>query len=280
MVYTIRMLSIIKDAALKVGELHRSYFRQKLTHTQKSAYFDIVTEADLKSQEIAVSIIEKEMQKQGISMDEIGYMGEENLQKKGRYMVVIDPLDGTANFAAGIDFFGVSIGMFVDGILTYGAIYQAIPDILTYAEKGKGAFMQTQGKTHKLEMTKTDTKKMYFCGGLSRDAKKRKKLMRLYDDIYPYFWNHISLLATAPILSLVADDAISLYINSSVGGLWDIAAGKLIVEESGGVMKDWQGNDLVLDLHNRNNHYPFVACHPKTLPFILEHIQKIENQEA
>ncbi len=268
------MLDIIKEAALKAGAIHRKYFRQKLEHKEKSAYYDFVTEVDIKSQRVIVEAIEHGAKKLGILQNEIGYMGEEDLQKEGKYIFVIDPLDGTSDFSAGLDFFGILIGVYVDRVLTYGVIYQPVSDILTYAEKGKGAFIEEKGIVRRLRMTKTDPTKMFYCGSINRNKQKRIRDLKLMDMAAEHFMNVITLHGGAPILSSVAEDTMSVFVDSGVGGLWDIAPGILIIEEAGGVFKDWNGNDLEIDLQDRNKKYAFVACHPKILPLIVGLIRK------
>ena len=54
--------------------------------------------------------------------------------------------------------------------------------------------------------------------------------------------------------------------------IWDIAAAKLIVEESGGVMTDWQGKPIQLDLETPSQPYQVLVCHPDNLKSLISHI--------
>jgi len=276
MYYNTRMIQVLQEAALKGGQVLRSYFRKNLLPTNKTTHHNIVTKADIESQkEIQTFIIRTFSKKMNIPVDEIGFIGEEGLYKKGRYTFVIDPLDGTSNFASGIDFFGVSIALFIDHSLKFGVIYQPIQDILYYAISGEGAYKTSNKKTQKLTMKNLDLKSTYFNGSLSANDHVRKTQLVMYDKLFHEFLGHIALNAAAPLLCLVADNVIGLYISgdgmiSHVGiSIWDIAAGKLILEEAGGVITDWKGHEFDIVLDQPEKKYSFIACHHDRLQKIL-----------
>ncbi len=271
------MISILQEAALKGGEILRSYFRKNLLFTNKTTHHNIVTKADIESQEEIRKYIMKEFpRKLNINSDEIGFIGEENLYKKGKYTFVIDPLDGTSNFASGIDIFGVSIALFIEDALKFGVIHQPIQDIMYYATSGKGAYKISNRMTQKLKVKYLDLKSTYFNGSLSANDNVRKTQLLIYDKLFHKFLGHIALNAAAPLLCLVADNVIGLYmsgdgITSQVGiSIWDIAAGKLILEEAGGIITDWKGKRINPRLDEPERKYSFMACHPDNLSKILE----------
>lgn len=276
MYYNTRMIQILQDAALKGGEVLRSYFRKSFTKIHKSTHHNIVTQADIESQKMIQDFIIKSVsEKKGIKKEEIGFIGEEKLRISGKYTFVIDPLDGTSNFVSGIDFFGVSIALYIESKLEYGVIYQPVQDIMYYAINGKGSYKISNKKAQNLKVLDLDLKSTYFNGGLSANDNVRSIQLKIYDKLFHHFLGHIALNAAAPLLCLVADNSLGLFISgdgetSHVGiSIWDIAAGKLILEEAGGSLTDWKGNKLKIDLMNPEKKYSLIACHPDNLQKIL-----------
>ena len=265
------MLNIMQEAARKAGGILLTYFKQNPVLSYKSAgHQNIVTEADIKSQKIIQDFLTHNMMKKfNISKEEIGFIGEENLYKPGKYLFAIDPLDGTSTFASGLAFFAVSIGLFIEGELKYGVIYQPVQDEMYYAEKNKGAFRKSKIKTMQLQILKNDLKHMHFSGGLSVYEDLRKKQLKMYDELFPYFRGFISINAGCSSMCMFLENKLGLYF---MGGpwIWDMAAGQIIIEEAGGTMVDWHGMKFIYDLNDPDKRYPFMTCHPKNLSKILE----------
>lgn len=88
----------------------------------------MVTEVDHKSQQAITRILTSELNKRGISVSDIGFLGEENLIKSGKHTFIIDPLDGTTNYVSGIAHYWVSIAYAHKNILLSGVIYDPITD--------------------------------------------------------------------------------------------------------------------------------------------------------
>jgi len=110
------MLDILELAARAAGEIILSYFHKESHITRKTSHQNLVTEADTSSQAIIKKIITDSLEKRGMSENEIGFIGEENLKTVGtKHSFIIDPLDGTNNFASGLDYFCISIAHVVDG---------------------------------------------------------------------------------------------------------------------------------------------------------------------
>lgn len=274
------MIQILQEAAYKGGKILRSYFRKDLSTEIKTTHHNIVTKADIESQkEIQDYITHILPEKMNIKKEEIGFIGEEGLYIKGKYLFVIDPLDGTSNFSSGFDLFGVSIGLFINNKLQYGVIYQPMQDIMYFANKEKSSFKKIGNTIHRLQVKQLALKQTYFNLGFSANDDVRKMQFSLHNKLYHHFLGHISLNAAAPLLCLVADNVIGLCLsgirlNYHVGcSIWDIAAGKLILEEAGGAIADWKGNELEFDLNDREKKYPFIACHQDNLHKILEFIK-------
>jgi myo-inositol-1(or 4)-monophosphatase len=265
------MVEIMQGAALAAGKHILNHFKKQIVVTDKTSQSDLVTEVDIKAQDIIYSYITKALIKKGISKNEIGYIGEENLNQSGKYIFVIDPLDGTSNYASGLPEFGVSIAMYQDKVLEHGVIYFPIRNEFMYASRGKGAFRIYNGKITKVKLVKTKLRDTIFCGGLSRDDRLRKIQFKLYDKLFPAFRAQVAINAFIPSIFLLLDhtNMIGFIIVGRVK-LWDLAASKVIIEEAGGVMVDWQGKVFELDLNDRDRLYPTIIIEKQNLQELID----------
>ncbi len=150
---------------------------------------------------------------------------------------VVDPLDGTNNFARSIPFFAVSIGLMNGNASLLGVIIDPINKKEYYATKGGGAFCNGKKLIHpKFE---TDYIPMIFLnhGYPEVDRAKFKELSkRLASD-----FNILKLGTTAVELCYIASGSVDGFICSG-DEIWDFAAGIVIAQEAGCIFTDWQGN--------------------------------------
>src|SRR3989338_11560546 len=140
------MINILRSAAVEAGTILLNYYKKNLTLNYKTSHKDFYTIADVESQKIIKETITKLLLKKGIDKSEIGFIGEENLNvaTNKKHLFVIDPLDGTTNFASGFDCFAISIAYFYDSVLTTGLIYRPTSKDFYYAQKNQGAYKNTQ----------------------------------------------------------------------------------------------------------------------------------------
>ena len=132
-----RLLDAACRAALAAGAILRDRYEQPHDITMKGA-IDLVTEADLAAEAAIVALL-------AAATPEVAVMTEETaathtLERSGRFWVV-DPLDGTTNFAHGFPFFAVSIGLLDHGRPQAAAVYLPILDELFCAVRGAGAWL-------------------------------------------------------------------------------------------------------------------------------------------
>jgi len=252
------MINVLKKAATEAGTILLKYYKKNLTLNYKTSHKDFYTIADIESQKIIRETITNLLKKKGIAGSEIGFIGEENLvsgnQKK--HLFVIDPLDGTINYAFGLDFFSVSIAYFYNGILTAGLVYQPTNKNFYYATKGKGAFKNNQP----LKMTYKPLKRSLLSGLISSRPEVYTKLFKIYENLYPHVAGYRNLNSMAIDNCLLAENVFNIVINGHTF-IWDISASKLIIEESGGVMVDFNGLPINFDLNNPKLAYDVISCH-------------------
>ncbi len=129
-----RFLDLSIEAALAAGQLQRSRFDSTFSIDLKGAK-NLVTELDLASEALIVETLHGQFPDHGILAEEADYPAGDGL-----HTWIIDPLDGTTNYAHGYPWFCVSIALAVGGELVTGVIYNPMTDELFTAVTGVGAF--------------------------------------------------------------------------------------------------------------------------------------------
>lgn len=223
-------LQVARKAAKAAASVIAGRFGQAHDVQIKQASGTLVTDTD-KAAETAILNVLRQESPWGILSEESGVSG----QTDGPLWVV-DPLDGTSNFARSLPLFAVSIAL-VEGKDVYlGVIADPMHGMEYYAEKGKGAFcngqqMKTASPLHTVPVLFLNH------GSNAEDAGKCAKLTTLLAGDY-----RIRKLGTTALeLCYVATGSFDGFICSG-DELWDFAAGALIASEAGCRFTDWKGN--------------------------------------
>jgi myo-inositol-1(or 4)-monophosphatase len=200
---------------------------------------DLVTEADLASQETIQAIILGAFPKHGFLGEEGGGKPSEELG----YRWIVDPLDGTTNYVHGIPNYSVSIALEQNGKLLVGTVFDPVSGECFSASAGGGAFLNGR-KIHVSAVSRMDQAvvAMSFPPGLTRESPELAEFMRiilLAQSLRRYG-------SSALNLCFVAAGRFDAYWSSSTK-IWDIAAGLLLVEEAGGIVRNRQGGAMTLD---------------------------------
>lgn len=217
------------ELARGAGEITLKYFRKRPETTTKTDG-SYVTIADREAEAYLRGQIADRFPDDGIVGEEEG----ESAGRSGRRWIV-DPIDGTFAFVHGVPFYGVLIGLEIDGEPVLGAINIPVLDELVSAAKGSGCFLNEEparvSQTAKLEdalLLSTDFTACarYGFGEAAELLQARARTSRTWGDCYGYV-----LVATGR-----ADVMLDPVMN-----LWDCAALLPIVEEAGGTFTDWRG---------------------------------------
>jgi len=131
-------LDVAKEIALKAGRLIKEMSKEIHSITLKGE-IDLVTEVDVKSETLIVDALKSRFPDHGILAEEAG-----GTQAGADYLWIIDPLDGTTNYAHSFPVYAVSIALEYKGEVIVGVIYDPNLDELFTAEKGKGAFLNNE----------------------------------------------------------------------------------------------------------------------------------------
>jgi myo-inositol-1(or 4)-monophosphatase len=263
------IIDILIEAAKAGGKVVLSFYKTDLVVTEKSSKKDLLTQADLKSQEIIIATLTKLMIKNGIDENEIGFIAEENFVKIGKHTFIIDPLDGTSSFVAQLPSFAVSIGYAVENEIVAGVIYHPTEDTIYSAQKEKGAFVVKNGYKINLRIQEKSLKDSLVYYNSSSHPETTEKLLKRLSNLTP----HILMAKQNPCISLnlieLTKNNVQVVINGRAK-FWDIAAAKLIVEEAGGKITNWEGEDFEYDYENPTALYPLIASHPELIEGIIK----------
>lgn len=265
------MFELLNAAVMAGNEVLIKYFRtQALDISNKTDHQNIVTIADKQSQQAIQDTIIRLMKEKGET--DVGFIGEEDLYHTGKHMFVIDPLDGTSNFASGIDYFCTPIAYFCEDELVAAIVGRPTEQEIYYAEKGKGSHILREGRKIPLMVTEGNLKNkvlsIYPEDIVTLDAVHRARI----EEMFPLFRSVRSLGAAALDIAGVAENIYGCSILTKSPHIWDIAASKLILEEAGGVLYDWTGKELILDLGDKDIPYATICCHPAQRDEIFSYI--------
>ncbi len=219
----------LETALRGAGKIILSHFNTKLSlHTKDDGSF--ATQADLQSEAYLMEHLSKIVPSAGFCAEESGVLNQ------NEYMWVIDPLDGTTNFAHGIPYFCISVALTHNDECLVGAIYQPVTDEFFYAVKGGGATLNNSP----LRVSRTKDGVVRPIIGCSLSYKKNGLSygsIPLLDE--QQYATRILGAAALDIAYCASNrfDGVFLY------GLfwWDVAAGALILSEAGGKGKTFDG---------------------------------------
>lgn len=228
------------EGALRAGRVHRELFRQN-PEVQKKGPIDLVTAADLQAEREFRALIAERFPTHAVLGEEAG-AGTTALER-ARARWIIDPLDGTTNFAHGIALFCVSIALEMDGVLQLGVVYDPIADELFTAERGGGAWLNG------IRIHVSDTRELVnalLCTGFPYSVRERR---RQQVEVFAAFLGEaraVRRLGSAALdLCYVAAGRFDGFWELQLHP-WDMAAGALIVSEAGGRVTNYSNQPIDL----------------------------------
>ncbi len=231
-------LDVARKAALDAGDLLLQYLG-KVGVVEYKAKNSLVTEADRVAEDLIIKTIRENYPTHGIFAEESGIQAQ-----RSNYLWIIDPLDGTTNFAHNYPFFSVSIALEIDGEVKVGLIYDPIKDEMFIGERGRGARMNDE----KILVSNTlSVEEGNLCTGFIHTADW------MVEENLRHFANFIRRARAVRRDGSAALDLCYVACGRYDGfwelGLnpWDTAAGYLIVEEAGGRVTKFGGGGYHLN---------------------------------
>lgn len=239
------VINIIREASMLMVS------PDELRITQKDGYANIVTSADIAVQEFLRSRL-------AMLIPDAGFVCEEGdiADISHNRVWIIDPIDGTANYARGADQCAICAGLCSAGAMELSVVYLPRTGEMFHAEHGKGAW-RNGAPIHVSERTFEDS---VMCTALPVYHKEQAWWCgKAIHDVFMQCNDIRRLGAAAPELCYVAMGRFDMYFEYKLGA-WDFAAASLILEEAGGCLCDLDGHRLnplkpsgVLGANSREN---------------------------
>ena len=226
------------DAALLAGQILKGGFGTNFQIQSKRGTHNLVTEYDHKAEEAIIAYICKHIPNSAFLAEESGQRGQPLSET---LLWIIDPLDGTVNFAHNIPFYSVSIGVEKNRELLAGVVYVPITEELFVAEKGRGAFLN--GAPIHVSKEQQLIKSILATGFPYNLAENPSHCIEHFVDVLKMGIPIRRLGSAAIDFAYTAAGRFEGFFEVSLSP-WDLAAGKLLVEEAGGRVTTWSGAPL------------------------------------
>jgi len=222
------------EAIEAAAKILKGHFNGEYGISSKGTINDLVTEVDKKSEKAIIDVISGKYPNHHILSEEIGEISGDS-----GYKWIIDPIDGTVNYAHGIPICCISIALEKDGEVFMGAVYNPFSDELFYAQKDFGSTLN--GKMISVS-SNIDIERACLATG------------------FPYLWKDVPNNPVEVFIKIIKRGLPVRRLGSAALDLcwlacgrfdgfwefnlnpWDSAAGFLIVQEAGGTVTDFSGN--------------------------------------
>lgn len=255
------LLKAAIEIAKNAGIILRKHWGKLSSIRQKQFFWDLVTEADMESEDSILKAIHAKYPTHSTLSEEAGHGTVQS-----DFVWVIDPLDGTTNYTHQYPMVAVSIGILYQNTPLIGVVYNPILNELFTAAKGEGAFFNKK----KIQVSLVETlDTSLLATGFAYDRKE------LQENNYAEFC-HLTHLSqgvrrggsAAIDLAYVAAGRLDGYWERGLKP-WDIAAGILLVEEAGGLATSYESGPI--DLHSGR----ILATNGKIHPLLSKELIKV-----
>jgi len=228
------------DVALEAAQAAGAIIRDRF-HSEKEVHFkgrsDIVTDVDLAAEKAILDLLMGEF-------PEFSILAEESKPVDGDspYKWVVDPLDGTRNYAHGIPHFCTIIALAKDDHVIASVTYDPVREEMFTAEEGKGAFLN--GTKITASETTELSRSLLSCD-LGYVDEKAGLALDMVRSLWPGMYSVRFMGSSGLGLAYAAAGRVDLYFHHSLSP-WDLAGGLILAQESGAKLVDRQGNDGAL----------------------------------
>jgi myo-inositol-1(or 4)-monophosphatase len=229
---------VATDAARAAGHLLRDALHDPRSVSFKGTPTNLVTEMDARAERLVSDRLRE-------AFPQDAMLGEEGGTRPGTSgrRWIIDPLDGTTNYAHGLPIFAVSIALEVDGRVALGVVYDPNRDELFVAERGGGAWL---GERRLAVSTTPTLNESLIATGFPYDVRETRDNNAREFTAFSLRAQGVRRMGSAVVyLAYVATGRIDGYWELRLGP-WDVAAGALLVEEAGGRVTALDGGPLDL----------------------------------
>ena len=225
------------DAARRAGEVILDRFHTDIEISFKGRA-NLVTDVDLEAERVTLQLLRDEYPDFSILSEE-----SEPVVTGSSYTWVVDPLDGTRNYAAGISHFAVVVALARDGEVVLGVTYDPTRNELFSAEKGAGAYLNGAPISVSPRDEIPESVLGFDMGYIDDRAVGALDLVRA---LWPGMQSMRIMGSAALGLAYAACGRVDIYFHHHLAP-WDLASGLLLVSEAGGVIVDRHGNPATLE---------------------------------
>lgn len=231
----------LRDAAVEMAREAGAVVREgygRIHAPERKGRIDLVTEYDRRSEAVLLARLRERWPDHAVLAEESG------AHAGSRVKWYVDPLDGTTNFAHNYPFFGVSVGVEVDGVLAAGAVYDPVRDEMFAGARGEGATLNGAPIRVSANTTLEDA---LLVTGFPYDVREHPERHLPLFQAFLVRAQGIRRDGSAALnLCYLAMGRFDGFWEGNLSP-WDLAAGVLIVQEAGGVVTDYAGGPLRLD---------------------------------
>jgi myo-inositol-1(or 4)-monophosphatase len=228
-------------AAREAGRIHLRRLR-RISVTRKTNSIDLVTEADRESEKAVIKTLSRAFPDHAILAEESGANAQTS-----RHRWIIDPLDGTTNFAHGYPQFCVSIAYERSGRVEIGVIFDALKRELFLAIRGRGARLNSR----RIRVSRAPTLDVALLAtGFPYDRRERRNFYLTFWEAFMMRTQGVRRTGSAALdMCYVACGRVDAFWEFGLRP-WDVAAGALIVTEAGGRVSNADGSRLDIGARN------------------------------
>jgi len=247
--------NFITQSLKEASDIAMKRFGKVTSVTEKEDNNQILTETDLEIGKLLIKKIQSEFPEHNIIDEETGV-----IDNKSNFTWVIDPIDGTSNFANGTPLYGIMLGLLKDNIPIAGGL--ALPSFseIYVAEKGKGAYCNSK----KINITKEiDLKKVLVAYGIDGHQENPEFTKDECTLLAKIILNIRNLRTSNSVFdtAMLAKGNYGACLNRT-SKIWDNVAQQIIIEEAGGLYTDFFGNkiDYSRAIYQSQDNFSFIAA--------------------
>ncbi len=259
-----------RELAVDTAKAAGAILRERLSLDRQIDFkgvIDLVTDSDRASEELIAEAITARFPDHRFVGEESTVLSGDTPAGNELYSWLVDPLDGTTNYAHRYPHFAVSIGLEHAGKVILGVVFDPMRDELFVAERGQGATLN--GQT--IAVSGTDRLERSLLGtGFAYDPDERAENARIWNGLLPVAQGVRRDGSAALNLCYVACGRLDGFWERPLNA-WDMAAGSLIIEEAGGVVTGYGGTPF--GPYRRE----VVAANPALYGELLEIVNRLSS---
>lgn len=240
------VLELAEDIAVEAGTLIRRKSGRASQIESKTERSDLVTEVDRECEALIHSRVQaafplhKLLGEETATEDDLSRLDS---PKEGEWTWIVDPIDGTLNFVGGMPFSTVSIGVSYGGKMEVGVVFDPFHDELFSARFGEGACLN--GRPISVQSPVTELRDVAVSVGFPSESGTRSAMVSSIAAVATHVRTVRALGSAALHMSYVASGRLGAFFELDLKP-WDVAGGRLIVEEAGGRVTTMDGSQLSL----------------------------------